>query len=244
MRMLFWLCATFAPYLAIAAIHEIPPPLEVTPLPPAERAERFAEADALPWRDAFTYAGAADWREHWRLDGKNVRVERVADGLELHAGPDRSDASHMVLWTQERFAGDLRIEYDFTRLDESDWGVNILYLQATRLGRGPYQQDIFAWADRRRVAAMSEYFENMLLYHVSYAAFDTTDREHKTDYLCARRYPAPQFGVRGGVGENETDVYFDANRIGPDYRDTGLFQTGRTVHMTWIKRGTQLYLRA
>ena len=47
--------------------------------------------------------------------------------LELTAGPEfKNDAHHMVLWTQDNFTGDVKIEYDYTRIDQATNCVNIL----------------------------------------------------------------------------------------------------------------------
>jgi hypothetical protein len=50
-----------------------------------------------------------------------------------------------VLWTKRSFAGDVRIEYDFTRLDTAleHTSVCILYIQATGVGNGEFARDIF-----------------------------------------------------------------------------------------------------
>jgi len=209
-------------------------------------ADRFAELESLPWRKSFEYAGKQPWGDAWSLDGEKARVRRLPPGaegrpggFELHAGPKRGeDASHAVAWTRPEFAGDLRIEYEFTRLDDVDWGVNIVYLQAQGLGPAPFTADIAQWADRRNVPAMPVYYRNMSLWHVSYAAYPTRGDAPK-DYLRARRYPsipkqwhAPQH------------LFGDVTRVDRDYRDTGLFKQGQPVRLTWIKRGSELMLRA
>jgi hypothetical protein len=69
----------------------------------------------------------------------------------LTAGPEfGNDAHHMVLWTKSSFEGDLRIDFDYTRLDRETRCVNILYIQATGSGKGPYQEDIMKWNDSAR----------------------------------------------------------------------------------------------
>ena len=56
-------------------------------------------------------------------------VQRVPTA---QAGPvPRENASHAVLWTKQSFAGDVKIEYEYTRTDDANQYVNILYIQAT-----------------------------------------------------------------------------------------------------------------
>ena len=59
--------------------------------------------------------------------------------MTLTAGPEfKNDAHHMVLWTKDTFQGDLKIEYEYSRIDEATNCVNILYIQATGSGDSPY----------------------------------------------------------------------------------------------------------
>lgn len=70
-------------------------------------------------------------------------MENVPDGMKLTAGPQfKNDAHHMELWTKRSFEGDLKIEFDYTQLGFETQCVNILYLQATGSGKGPYTKDI------------------------------------------------------------------------------------------------------
>ena len=60
-----------------------------------------------------------DWKAKWFLDGEIGTVTNCPEGMTLKAGPEfKNDAHHMVLWTKDSFEGDLKIEYDYTRLDE------------------------------------------------------------------------------------------------------------------------------
>jgi hypothetical protein len=86
------------------------------------------------------------------------------------------------------FDGDLRIEYEFTRLDTTVRFVNIIYIQATGSGEDGFGHDISEWSDYRRVPSMSHYFRNMHTYHISYAAFGTQNNDPDEDYVRARRY--------------------------------------------------------
>lgn len=63
----------------------------------------------------------------------------------LSVGPiPRDHASHCVLWTKESFAGDVKIEFDYWRLDTIQRWVNILYIQATGTGIASYDDDDIA----------------------------------------------------------------------------------------------------
>jgi len=54
------------------------------------------------------------------LDGLTARVANGADGMAFWAGPtEKDDASHAVLWTKASSRGDVKIEYEYTRLDEA-----------------------------------------------------------------------------------------------------------------------------
>ena len=79
----------------------------------------------------------------------------------------------MVLWTEDEFQGDVKIEYEYTRLDNETNCVNILYIQASGSGEAPYHEDITQWYQLAacRVLAMRMYFDHMHTYHISYAAF-------------------------------------------------------------------------
>lgn len=160
----------------------------------------------------------------------------MENGFTFAAGPkEGDDAHHEVLWTRESFEGDLRISYDYTRLDDAKHYVTILYIQATGKSTGPYDEDIMKWADMRKVPSMSKYFKNMDLLHVSYAAMATPQMLARGAddrmYVRARRYPIP-------AGRN-----FDDTVVPPDYYDQDLWQTGRTHHIDVIKRGPYLMMK-
>lgn len=183
------------------------------------------------WKEVFNDPGTGDWNEKWFLDGEKATVKNTKEGLELRAGPTaREDACHAVLWTREAFEGDLKIEYEFTRLDEAVEFVVILYVQATGSGKGPYVEDLAAWSALRKVPAMSIYFNHLNTYHVSYAAFEHGNTDRANDYIRARRYlPESGQGLKG------TD-------LDPSYDHTGLFAKGVPHKMTVIKEGQRLFL--
>ncbi len=173
-----------------------------------------------------------DWREHWTLDGQKATLTHSDKGMDFWAGPTfREDASHAVLWTKQSFSGDIKIEYEYTRLDRATRCATILYVQATGSGEDPYVTDIAQWSDRRIVPAMRRYFDHMNTYHISYAAFNNNNDDPSEDYVRARRYmPLRMKGLRG------TDLK-------PDFARTGLFSTDMPHRITVIKRGNTLSMR-
>ncbi|MBI1335465.1 MAG: DUF1961 family protein [Phycisphaera sp.] len=196
---------------------------------PQER-KAFERADAPSWRVVFSDPCTGDWKDKWFLDGEVGKVANGPEGMTLTAGPEfKNDAHHMVLWIKQSFEGDVKIEFDYTRLDHEKRCVNILYIQATGSGEGPYDKDITKWNDLRKVPAMKMYYDNMNTYHVSYAAFGNTD-DDDTQYIRARRYVPHKAGLKN------TDLV-------PDYFPTDLFQTGVKHHVTVIKKDRDIYLR-
>ena len=194
--------------------------------------QQFTQLEKLNWQEVMFDKGDADWQQQWFLDGAKAKVINGSDGMLFTAGPiERENASHAVLWTKKTFHGDLKIEYDFTKMDEATKAVNILYIQATGKEEGPYTKDITEWSQLRVVPTMSTYFNNMNLWHVSYAAYGNGDEIDKKDYMRARRYP-----VLPGKK-------FSNTKVGISYDDTGLFKNGVTYHMTVIKKDDLLMIR-
>jgi hypothetical protein len=127
----------------------------------------------------------SDWQKNWFLDGHNATLEHRDQGLYFSGGPvTKSDdsveyhAHHAVLWTRQVFEGDLLIHYEMTRVDSSDYGNTLLYIQAQGIGNEPYVEDIAEWSELREIPAMSLYFEKMDLISLSF-------REN----LRCKRYP-------------------------------------------------------
>ena len=190
----------------------------------------FTELDTLAWTPVFTDTGTDDWTQQWSLDGERAVVKNGPQGMLFSAGPiEKDNGSHAVLWTQQSFAGDLKIEFDYTRMDAINKYVNIIYIQATGIGNAPYETDIAAWADLRSIPYMSTYFRNMNLLHISFAAYG--GEESDEDYVRARRYPI------------KPDLPFGEIAVAPDYFDTGLFQPGIQHHFTIIKKRHQLLMK-
>ena len=194
----------------------------------SQAATEFETLMRQEWNTVLEDEGTGDWHAHWFLDGRNASISHSPSGMDFHAGPTfGNDADHAVLWTHEEFEGDMRIEYEFTRLDNAHRCVNILYLQATGSGDEPYATDITKWNHLREVPAMREYFGHMHTYHVSYAAFGNTD-EVTPGYIRARRYMANEL---------------DGTEISPDYDPGDFFATGVPHRLTCIKSGDHIYFR-
>ncbi|MEM9419191.1 MAG: DUF1961 family protein [Planctomycetota bacterium] len=207
-------------------------PVHCTP-PQAQESdmEFFEELATLDWRPTFFDPCTEDWNERWLLDGLKATVTNGAEGMSFSAGPaEGEDASHAVLWTKPSFEGSIKVEYEYTRLDDAVSAVNIIYLLASGSGVGSHDEDIAEWADERDVPSMRLYFNHMHTYHVSYAAFNLDNDDRSQDYVRARRYlPERPEGLKG------TD-------LPPDHFSTGLFQTGVPHQITLIKHGHELIM--
>lgn len=207
---------------AAAAIHEAAPALQA----------KYQDALAGDWEEVFRDSGAEDWNEKWFVDGFKATLKNTPEGMYYAAGPTEHDnASHAVLWTRDSFEGDLKVEFDYVRLDTINRFVNLLYLYATGTGAEPYAEDIQRWTQLRSVPYMRTYFDNMNLLHISFAAFDNHPRADKDSaYIRARRYPRALF-----------DGDFNAMALEPDYLARGLFEPAVPHHITVIRKGDDLF---
>ena len=118
-----------------------------------------------------------NWEANWFVDGDLAVLEHQDGGLLFHSPTsgvsqkdknkyrEKFDAHHAVLWTHKEFAGDIRISYEFTRM-ETDW-ANLIYIQAQGIGKPPYDEDIYAWRELRGVSSMDKYFNYMNLLSLS-----------------------------------------------------------------------------
>jgi len=194
-------------------------------------AKRFRELSSLDWRAVFNDPCTGNWKDRWTLDGRKATVTNGTKGMDFRAGPVRRDnASHVVMWTKQSFKGDIRLDYEYTKLDDTVEAVTILYIQATGSGADGYDKDISKWADKRQVPAMKTYFNHMNLFHISYAAFNIGNKDPKKEYIRARRYmPESKDGLAN------TDLK-------PDYFETGLFKKGVPHKITVIKKGDDLFM--
>lgn len=181
------------------------------------------------WEMKFSDECTSDWKENWFLDGELATIVHSEDGMDFSAGPiNRDDRHHAVLWTNQTFEGDIKIEYDYTRTDSQIVNVNILYIQASGNEKMGFDKDITKWNDYRKVAAMSKYYYGMDPIHISYAAFKMVNDDPNADYIRARKYPAEQ-------------DKFKLTGLKPDFYVTGLFKTGQTYHITVIKADGMLH---
>ena len=192
--------------------------------------EQFNKMNDAKWVCKFKQKN--DWQKQWFLDGELAKVTSDKNGITFYAGPTpASDADHSVLWTKQEFDGDIKIEYDFKRIDSLDRFVDIIYIQATGSGDEGYDKDISLWNDKRKVPAMKQYFDNMNTLHISYAAYENSATEVNPHYVRGRRY-MPEWGK----GLDGTDLK-------PEYLNPMVFETGETYHFTFIKRGKELIFK-
>ena len=197
---------------------------EPKPNPAADQAAFEKAAASASWAEVFSDVCTENWKAKWLLDGEVGTVTNSPEGMTLTAGPEfKNDAHHMVLWTKDSFEGDLKIEYDYTRLDDAPNCVTILYIQATGSGDGPYAKDITKWSELRKVPAMKTYYNHMNTYHISYAVGDKK-------YIRGRRYMPEKQGLKG-------------TELKPDYHAPELFATGVKHDITVIKKDRDLYMR-
>ena len=187
---------------------------------------RFDVLEKEPWTLHLEDPGTADWKQKWFLDGEKSSITNTPAGIKLVSGAESlGDAGHCVLWSKESFQGDLRVEYDFTRLDESERGVDIIYLQATGSGKGRYSEDILEWASLRKTPSMKLYFDHMNTYSISYAV-----GMPGSEYVRLRRYLPESKGL-------------DGTEVPPAFGRTALFSTGCLHHLTVIRHGREIFLR-
>ncbi len=190
----------------------------------------FEKANGLSWKISFEDDCTDSWQKKWVMDGEWSQIIHSTQGMDYFAGHEaHNDTGHTVLWTKQQFAGDLKIEYDFTRLDTSRLGVNILYLLASGSGKGHYKKDLFEWNELRRVPAMRQYYNHVNTYHISYAAFSF--KSGVPEYIRARRYMP------------ETGQGLDGTALMPEYENSGLFAKGVKHHIIVIRRGERLYMQ-
>ena len=186
----------------------------------------FDSVNDLSWKQVLTDEGTSEWKENWFLDGLKAKVENTNDGMVFSAGPvDGEDSHHAVLWTRDSFEGDIKIEYEYTRMDNRQARVNILYIQAT--GVAPNAKDISEWNHLREIPSMRTYYNNMNCLHISYAAYGKTG---DVEYVRARKYPRHPDKKFGSSTEIPTATF-----------NTGLFTSGITYKITAIKTGDRLY---
>ncbi len=184
------------------------------------------------WELQFEDSCTGSWQDNWFLDGKIATVENSELGMNFTAGPEfRNDAHHAVLWTNESFEGDVKIEFDYTRTDNQTINVNIIYIQAQGIGEAPYTKDISEWNDLRQIPAMNLYYDYMDPLHISFAAFPMVNEDPDNDYIRARKYPVTE------------EISFHDMEVVPSYDNIGLFKSDITYKVTVIKTDYRLYMQ-
>ena len=93
-----------------------------------ENKKEFEKLKKAEWKLSFEdKCAGTKWQDKWFLDGIKSKVTNNKKELTI----DTADG-FAVLWTKKEFKGDVRIEYEFQRVDNfKEQGVNILYIQAT-----------------------------------------------------------------------------------------------------------------
>ena len=199
--------------------------------PDPEMLREYNKALELDWQTELIDSGTQDWQQQWFLDGKKATVENTPEGMIYTAGPvNKVNANHAVLWTQKEFAGNIKIEFDYMRLDDVFCNVNILYILATGIGEEPYDKDISKWNDLREIPKMGIYLRKMNLYHISYAAIREKNPPDQQHYVRARYYPIT-------LSDEHHGTDFE-----PDYWNPGVFLTGKEYHVTAIKTEKYLFM--
>ncbi len=196
----------------------------------AQEEKEFNKLLGSNWTEVFYDSCSLNWQDKWTLDGTRASVSNSTEGMNFYAGNEHgNDTCHAVLWTKDSFQGDIKIEYDFTKLDTQIVSVIILYIQAT--GESPYSKNIHEWDSVRVIPAMRNYYNNMNTLHISYSAFDNNNKDSSMDYIRARRYmPSLKKGLPG-------------TEIGKSYDNSGLFMQNVKHHITVIKKGYDLFMK-
>lgn len=185
------------------------------------------------WQQKFNDNGHYNWQKKWFLDGKEAHITHSENGMTFTTGEIEMEPSHhSVLWTKQHFVGDIKIEYDFTRLDTENKWATMLYVQATGVEGGIYHKDISQWRDLRNIPYMKTYFNNMNLLHISYASYGKDDVGVDKDYIRARRYPVKE----GGVFRTDTVIEGDVF-------SSGFFVPNKTYHIIVIKKQHELFMQ-
>lgn len=179
------------------------------------------------WKLELKDSCTNDWNEHWVIDGKEAKISHNSEGMTFAAGPNQNDASHAVLWTKQRFKGDMRVKFIMTRLDDINRFVNIMYFQANGIGTIGAPKDIHLWREERLTPSMSTYFTKMDLLHISFAAFGN-DNDEADDYIRVRRYPVTP------------ERSFDEIEVEPTIFNTNLFESNAENEIEVIKTSKDL----
>lgn len=195
---------------------------------------KFAELNkAYFWQQQFNDNGRSNWQEKWFMDGNEAHITHSENGMTFTAGEKEMDPSHhSVLWSKQNFVGDIKIEYDFTRLDTENKWATMLYVQATGVDDGIYHKDISQWRELRNIPYMKTYFNHMNLLHISYASYGKDDIGVDKDYIRARRYPV-----------KEGEVFRTDTVIEGDVFTSGFFVPNKTYHIIVIKKQHELFMQ-
>ena len=191
-----------------------------------------ATANATPWVLLYSSENESCWEENWFLEGPKASVVTQPNGFIFSAGPDiENPESHAVLWSKSIYSGDIKVEYEYTRLDSMNaaTSVNILYLLASGRGTDESPPDIRSTTTARQIPWMRSYFLEMNLLHISYAATGP----QRSNYVSARRYPA-----------NSVSSFNSDTLVTPVYDNVNMFSLGVAHQITATKIGDTLQFEA
>ena len=194
---------------------------------------QFEQLSRLNWQEVLFDPLTSNWQDKWTLDGLKAKLTTSEEGLQFLSGPDSTGSeSHCVLWTKKTFEGDIRVDWEYTKIDDELRFAVMIYLLATGSDAEGYDKDISKWADKRQIPHMRTYFNHMNLIHISFAAFEPSTANATPDdaYIRARRYMP------------ETSNGLDGTAYKPDYMKTGLFHMGVPHKITVIKKGGDLFM--
>jgi len=129
----------------------------------------------------FEDSMTSDWRNQWFLDGEKATITQDETGLHFEADSEPNiwqrrrqspemrelfDSYHAVLWTQQKFEGEIGVSFEMTRT--SPGFTFLLYMLAQGVGWEPYAEDITEWNDLRTIPEMRLYHNGMNLTGITF----------------------------------------------------------------------------
>jgi hypothetical protein len=179
---------------------------------------------------------APDWRAGWALHkdpGLGAGVTQLANGIILEAAPYAYDdravyaRSSVALWSKSPWAGDFRVGFDFTRLDDvartTGNGIGaMLYFHVVGQGDAAHPEGIARWPAAE--AREEDYVRYSRGYRVTWSNFNTQGPQNSHEirlrmFAFTARYP---------------------EQIGGDSPARFPFERGRAYRMAFERRGQTL----
>jgi hypothetical protein len=186
-----------------------------------------------PAAAAPSFALAPDWRAGWALHKDSelgAGVDQLANGIVLRAADYAYDdravyaRSSVALWSRHAWAGDFRVEFDFTRLDDvartTGNGIGaMLYFHVVGAGDPHHPAELARWPSTQ--AREEAYVRHGRGFRVTWSNFNTEHPRNSHEmrlrtFAFTTRYP---------------------ERIGEDSPSRFTFARGRTYRMAFERRG-------